>query len=190
MKLSGVLSSVVPSVLAVLALAGGLAVYNHGQREIGRRDLELEISRHQLAQLQPLRDSLARAFRPETVRFTKWRRIYDSSRVRGLEQLLDSLRAAGVSSPETVRVAVPVRVLVAADSTITACSETLPTCREIHRTDSLAIDGLRQQLRAVSVGQASALHTWADRLAWGYAGSQLGCLAATGRFCLALGIRR
>ena len=115
---------------------------------------------------------------------------HDSSRVRGLEQLLDSLRQAGVSSPDTVRIPVPVRVLVAADSGIVACTEALHTCGELHRTDSLEIAGLRLQLRDVASERPSALRTWGERLLWGYAGSQLGCLAAAGRLCLAFGIRR
>jgi hypothetical protein len=121
---------VVMATLGVLATGGALATYNHYQREIGRRDILLAQAdtAHRAAMRQA--DSLAKAYRPDTVRLTKWRTKWDSTGLRRLEHTLDSLQRLGVAHPETVTVEVPVSDLVTADTTIRACTMALRTCEQ------------------------------------------------------------
>lgn len=121
----------VRSTLALAALAGfALFAYGQARANAALADAELKRLRAQRDSLAATRQRIDTVYAGEKLVFAGLKERWDTLRVAHLERLLDSLRRAGIASPETVRVEVPVQVLVTADSTIRACSALVLTCEQ------------------------------------------------------------
>ncbi len=103
-------------VLAV-AVVGGIAEYNHLQREIGKREVMLSQAEHERVAARMRADSLEKVYRVDTLRLTRLKTVWDTT----YQRLTDTLKLT-----DTVKV--PVKVLVLADSSIKACTMALQTC--------------------------------------------------------------
>lgn len=113
-----------------LALIGGVAQYNHGQRQIGAERVLTAQARAQFKTASHRADSLAKAQKPQTAAAVKWLTKYDTTGRHQLQVTLDSLKALGEKRPDTVRVTVTVGSLATTDTTVTTCTQARLTCDE------------------------------------------------------------
>lgn len=111
-------------------LSGGLVVLGVGllvrnvQREIGRRDHALMVRESAIATLMREARHVDSIYVTDTIRLTKWKTAYDTTRDTLLKHLTDTLRV--------------VEYIHIADSTIAACSQVVLTCQvKVEQRDSI-----------------------------------------------------
>lgn len=155
----------VPYVVAGLVAFVAGAVYTHEQRVIGEERAAVRAAGVQLERLGRRADSLATAYRTDTIVLTRWSVRWDSSRVQYLERILDSLHGLPIAAAaaETVHVSVPLRVLATADTTIRSCRQVVSDCELRHETDSSTIAQLRIQNRNLVRLEPSPADPWIHR---------------------------
>ena len=114
-------AQVVLVVLALGAVGRGYYVWQEKQRQIGRLEVELVQSAHELRAAKMLADSLAKIEKPQVTAAVKWRTKWDTLKAGIDTQWL---------KPDSVPVPVEIvrYITAAADSTIRACSTALQTC--------------------------------------------------------------
>lgn len=157
-----------PWAAVALVLVAAFASYTAQQRKIGRSEA-LAATADSLLGVQAVKlDSLAKAYRVDTVRLTKWLTKWDSVPVE--HWLHDTVPGA----PDTIRI--PVQVLVTADSTIRSCKAVLRDCEA--QKAALAADTLiwkgKYDVEARLV--PSAAKPWFDRTVGGLVGFGLASL--------------
>ena len=125
---------VVAYLYAVLGVAiiSGIGYYNHVQREIGRREAEISQLEHANRDLRRAQDSLANAYRVDTIRLTKIRTVTDS-----LTVTVDRWKH------DTIRV---VEYVTKADSAIRSCVQALQTCEQRVAVATRGWDGARAEI--------------------------------------------
>lgn len=106
------------------------ALYLRGERLIGAAQQRERDALDRADSLARVAQRVDTQYVGEKKVYAGWRTRWDTARVAHLEQVLDSLGRAGVQRPETVKVEVPVSVLVTADSAIAACSVLILTCEQ------------------------------------------------------------
>jgi hypothetical protein len=160
-------SRVTPYVALAALLVAAFAAYTAQQRAIGRAEASAAQAAQALAHATHRADSLSRAYRADTVRLTRlvarWDTLY--------APYTDTLT---VRRTDTVRV--PVRVLVAADSTIRVCRDALLNCDQRVAAAQAIAAGWEARLLTVQAQQPSALSVWGSRLGALVAGLAIGRL--------------
>jgi len=148
--------------LGAVAVAA-LGLYGREQRARGRAEAQLvtlKAANDSLAKLQRKVDTV---YAGQKIVYAGIREQWDVARVAHLQGVLDSLRARGIPKPETVRVEVPVSVLVTADSTIRACEALVLTCDEKVSLWSQRYANLEAQIAAMPKPRA-AWKVWGERV--------------------------
>ena len=130
-------------VAGVLTLAGGwLALDRAKQRQIGALNAQIAAQEQTNADLRRAQDSLAKAYRTDTLRLTKIRRVTDS-----LTVTVDQWKH------DTVKV---VEYVVKADSTIKVCSLALQTCEQRVSVAQRGWDGARDEIKLLKASISPA----------------------------------
>lgn len=145
----GVNGTIIALALAGAALA--FALFVRAERAAGARAVLVQIYADSVHRSARRADSLARIYRVDTVTLHRLDRVYDTVYLRAdLSRVIDSVRVAHPARPDTVRVAVPVRVLVAADSDIRACRITVADCETHAEALAAQLAAARAELAALS----------------------------------------
>ncbi|MBA3853320.1 MAG: hypothetical protein C0503_02835 [Gemmatimonas sp.] len=168
-------------VVLLIALCVASAFVGHvGARGDGSRAAELKALREENDSLRRTRARVDTIYAAEKLVYAGWRERWDTTRVRHLERVLDSLRRLGVARPETTVIEVPVSVLVTADSTIRACEALVLTCEQrveirdrenanLRRQNQLLERGTSRARSAAGLSydpRTGALGAWAERDLW------------------------
>lgn len=163
------------TVRAVLLMAVfvATALYGAEQRKRGAALALVAVEAARADSLETAMQRQLRQLRVDTVRLVRLETRWDSSRVRYLEGTLDSLRRAGVQRPETVKVEVPVHVLITADSTILACRVALRSAITLTDTCGQRVASLERQIDLMPKPR-SAFWVWTERGLLAYASFRLG----------------
>lgn len=120
-----------PLLMAGVAVTAGVWGYNRYQREIGRRDHALMVRDSAIATLMREARHVDSIYVTDTIRLTKWKTAYDTTRDTVLAHLTDTIRVK-----EYVHVA---------DSTIAACSRVVLTCQlRVAQRDSIILQQASQ----------------------------------------------
>ncbi len=148
-------------------IAGGvtllLAAYtanNAHQRQLGREQVLTAQARSDAAKWRRTADSLAKAYHIDTVRATKWKTKWDSTGLRQLERVVDSLKALGVAKPESVPVLVPVGTLATADTAIKSCTKALATCDQLVGAERQRAIAAQREIAALKAQMPSKARKW------------------------------
>jgi len=145
-------------VLAVAALGGLVAWNNQHQRAIGKRDIQIhqyEVANHAL---RAEADSLAKAYRVDTLRLTRLKLRTDT-----LTQTVERWKR------DTLTV---VEYVTRADSTIKACTQALSTCDERVGVAQRGWAGARDEMKVLKASFPSPVQKWR----WGAAGALVGAV--------------
>lgn len=123
-------------VASVLTIAGSwLALDRAKQRQIGALNAEIAAQEQTNADLRRAQDSLAKAYRTDTVRLTKIRRVTDSLTVTVDQWKHDTLKV--------------VEYVHQADTTIKACTAALQTCEDRVRIAQLGWANARAEIARI-----------------------------------------
>ena len=136
--------------LLAAALVTGYAGFVHTQREIGKRDIQIHQYEVANADLRHEADSLRKAYKVDTLRLTKIRRVTDSLTVTVEQWKHDTLRV--------------VEYVAQADTTIKACTKALSTCEARVGVAQRGWDGARDEIKVLKASMPSKLAPWRDRL--------------------------
>lgn len=142
-----------------VAVIGGYNVFVHQQREIGKRDLLIAQHERTNEQLRKAQDSLAKVYRTDTVRLTRYRLRVDSLTT-----------TVELWKHDTVKV---VEYVTKADSTIRVCSQALLTCEQRVGVAQKGWDNARAEIAKLKSATPSRARPWL----YGAAGVGLGYLA-------------
>ena len=132
--------------LLAVALIGAWQANNYHQREIGKRDLLIAAAERTNADLRHLADSLAKAYRVDTVRFRVIRTQVDT-----LTRTVENWKT------DTLKV---VEYVTKADSTIKVCSMALATCEERVAVAQRGWDGARKEIAILKANYPSKARPW------------------------------
>lgn len=152
-----------PVTLAVLVLAifgiVGAAIHNHdvAEQAIGARSVALKQLHADSVRHAAVLDSLARVYKPDTVRLWRTVRSVDSiPAIVDVPRLLDSLRRAGVVRPETLKVPISLGDLARVDTLRLACPEVVRTCEARSAVLDTALGEARQTVDLVRPADGSS----------------------------------
>ncbi len=147
-----------PYVLAAAAAAGGLAAYNHAQREIGRRQLELQGADSLLAVRAHQLDSVSKQVRVDTLRLTRYLPAYSKARAA-----LDTQPPLVFHDTAWLPAPLVHAAISNADSTVRACTDLMHDCA----AQQLALAGERdlwiRKFQLTAAELPSPARPWIDR---------------------------
>lgn len=129
-----------------VAVIGGYNVFVHQQREVGKRDLLIAQHERTNEQLRKTQDSLAKAYRVDTVRFRVIRTQVDTF-TRTVENW----------KTDTLKV---VEYVTKADSAIRVCSMALVTCEQRVAVAQRGWDGARKEIALLKSAMPSKARPW------------------------------
>jgi hypothetical protein len=141
------------------AVIAGYNGWAYHQREIGKRDVQIEDLEHANAGLLHARDSLTIVYRTDTLRLTKIRQVTDSLTVTVERWKHDTLKV--------------VEYVTKADSTIRVCTAALQTCDQRVGVAQRGWDGARAEIKLLKASLPSPAQKWL----YGAAGVGVGFLA-------------
>lgn len=150
-----------PLVLIVTVVVS-YELWAHAERALGAAQARQTLLVSELRAETHRADSLGHITTARVDTFTRWRTRWTTSYVRDTELVaslnaaLDSMRRAGSRTPDTAHIAVPVRVVLVADSTIHACTLALDACAARFSAESTLADGWKAKALTQPRG-ASAL---------------------------------
>lgn len=140
----------VAAVVSVALTSGAVAAYNHGQREIGRRDIMLAQTRADLQQARRLADSLEKVYRVDTLRLWRTVRALDTQTVTVERWKHDTLEV--------------VRYVQRADSAVNACTLAVGTCEQRVGAERAGRVAAERQVKVLEASLPGTLTPWRHRL--------------------------
>jgi hypothetical protein len=136
--------------LLAVAVGGAYAGFVHYQREIGRREVMLSVAASELRTAKMRADSLERAYRVDTIRLTKIKRVTDSLTVSVDRWKTDTLKV--------------VEYVAKSDTAIRACVQALGTCEAMVGAERAGRLAAESQAKILRQQMPSKLAPWRDRV--------------------------
>lgn len=138
------------ALIGLLTSGGFVGLYNHYQREIGRRDMVLAQSRADLKAAKHRLDSLEAVYRVDTVRLWRTVRALDTLTVTVDRWKHDTLTV--------------VQYVAKADTAIRACTLALGTCEQRVGAERTARLTAEQQVKLLQSQMPGTLTPWRHRV--------------------------
>ena len=150
-------------IYAVIAamLISGYNMWAYHMQEVGKRDLLIAQHERANSDLRRQADSLAKVYRTDTLRLTKWRLRTDTMTTTVELWKRDTLRV--------------VEYVTKADSTIRVCAAALQTCEQRVGVAQRGWDGARAEIALLKKQMPSKGQKWL----WGAIGVGAGYIAGT-----------